>query len=273
MSKINQNHPLQDEKTYRAYHALSASDIKLLSQSYAHYAHKRDYPEDYNFSVALRYGTIIHAAVLEPERFAEEFVVPPEINKRTKSGKEEWAEWEKENASKFAITKEELDKAEIIRNHCFKNPKAKELLTGGTAEVPMTWDEEVDGTGFHFKARADYLKDYGDTRLVIDLKTVQEASEEYFQRSMARWRYPIQAYHYTQGFGEGSDCHFIWVVVEKNPPYGCAIYSATPSVLELGKKWRAKGLENYLRGEGGEAEELPYPTVITPIELPRWVRA
>jgi len=271
MSDKNLPHPLQDEKTYRAYEALSASDIKLLAESYGHYAHKRDYPQDYNYTVALRYGTIIHAAVLEPERFAEEFVVPPAINKRTKAGKEEWAMWESENADKFAVTEEELEKAEIIRHHCFKNPKAKELLTNGTAEVPLTWDEEVNGTDFHFKARADYLKDYGDTRLIIDLKTVQEASEEYFTRSVVKWGYAIQAYHYTQGFGKDQDAHFIWVVVEKNPPYGCAIYSASPQVLEYGRKRREKGLANYLEGEEGVGLMLPYPEQITAISLPKWL--
>lgn len=267
MKSIN----LTDEKDYRAYPALSASDFKMLSDSYGHWKHRQEYPEDYKYTAALRYGTIVHACVLEPERFDAEFVVPPEINKRTKAGKEEWAEWEKENGSKFAVSQEELEKAWIIRDHTFKNPRAKELLTGGQAEVPKVWKEKIDGIEHTFKARADYLKQIDDVFIVVDLKTAQSASFEEFQRSIVKWKYSIQAYHYRKGFSpEGVKAHFMWVVVEKMPPYGCAIYAATDQIYAQGKHFREVGLSNYMRGEAGELDGLPYPSEVTPITLPRW---
>lgn len=268
---------LRDEPTYRKYEAISATDLKNLSTSYGHFLHQKENPDDYAPTISLRYGTICHARILEPERFAEEFVVPPEINKRTKAGKDEWAKWEDENKDKFAITQEELDKVDTMFEHCFKNPKAKDLLTGGEAETPISWDEVVDGMKMHFKARADYLKSYGDTLLIVDLKTVQDAGEEAFQRSLIKWKWGLQAAHYTSGFQAtfpDKDVHFVFVALEKNPPYGCAIYSVSNEVLEFGEHLRTIGCRNLMMGEEyaerGEAI-LPYPSDIIQIDLPRWV--
>jgi ATP-dependent exoDNAse (exonuclease V) beta subunit len=269
------NPALWDEKTYRAHDAIAASDLRLMAKSYGHYLHRQEYPGDYPYSAALRAGTIVHAAVLEPERFAEEFVVPPEVNKRTKAGKEEWEKWEEEHKDVFAITQDEMTKANILRDHVFKNPKAAELFTGGIAEVPLLWNSEHHGTEFRFKGRADYVVAFGDTMLVVDLKTTQDASYTSFQRSMVNWDYALQAAHYRDGVAQimpEYDVHFVWVVIEKAPPMGCQIFSATEEIYEYGRKLKEKGLKNLLAGDADpEGLHLPYPTAIKSMELPRWV--
>lgn len=265
---------LLSEKDYRGYKALSASDIRLLAKSFYHYQHRLEWPEDYHSTVALRQGTIIHACVLEPERFDSEFVVLPEINKRTKAGKAEWEEWEKENVDKFPLTEEEHRKAMVIRHHVMQNPKASELFTGGQAEVPILWHSKKYDR--EFKARADYIKVIGDTMLILDLKTTQEASFEAFQRSVIKWSYSVQAAHYRDGFSTlhpDKDVHFIWVAVEKSAPYGVSIFSANEEVYEHGKKLIEKGINNYdegMKDPGGVW--LPYPADIQQMRIPRWAQ-
>lgn len=261
---------LNDEKVYRAYKAWAASDLRLLAKSYGHYLHKQQFPDDYSQTPALRAGTIVHAAILEPERFTEEFVVPPDINKRTKAGKEEWEKWEAENGKKFAITQEERDRALVLRTHVFRNPRAAQMLTGGAAEVPLVWEEN----GMEFKGRADYVVAFDHTMFVIDVKTTQDASFNSFQRSVVNWDYSLQAAHYRDGVAQlmpDYDVHFVWIVVEKSPPMGCQIFSATEEVYEHGRKLKARGLKNLKDGESEpDALHLPYPTAIREMVLPRW---
>jgi hypothetical protein len=276
--KLNYNESLMDEKTYRKHDAWAASDLRLLAKGYGFYSHKRDYPEEYGYTAALRAGTITHTAVLEPSKFQNEYVVPPEINKRTKAGKEEWAAWEEENGDKFAITSDELHKANLLRQHVFANPKAAEMLVGGMAEVPLTWVEQAeDGELYNFKGRADYIKTFNDTMLVIDLKTTQDASYKSFQRSVVNWDYSLQAAHYQRGveiLHPDYDVHFVWVVIEKQAPYGCAIYTCTSEIYEHGNSLKAEGLKNLSEGSKGDPKihSLPYGTDAKPMKLPAWAR-
>lgn len=272
--EINYDKSLLDEKVYRSYEAWAASDIRLLAKSYGHYLHKQTYPEDYSYTAALRAGTIIHTCVLEPERFKEDFVVPPEINKRTKAGKEEWGAWEKENGNKFALTQEEYDKANTIRHHVFRNSRAAELFTGGMAEVPIVWAEEINGNTYEMKGRADYVKVIGDTMLILDLKTTQEATYDAFQRSVLKWDYAVQAQHYKRGFEilhPDKDVQFIWVPVEKQPPFGCQIFQASEEVYRHGQRLREKGFHNLDAGlMYPELIHLPYSDEIQLMKLPKW---
>jgi len=275
--KLNYNESLMDEKVYRKHEAWAASDLRLLAKGYGFYSHKRDHPADYGYTAALRAGTIAHVAVLEPSKFQNEYIVPPEINKRTKAGKDEWAEWEAEHGDKVAITGDELTKANQLRENVFRNPKAAELLIGGMAEVPLTWSEEYLGETWSFKGRADYIKTFGNTMLVIDLKTTQDASYSAFQRSVINWDYSLQAAHYQRGvevLHPEYEVHFVWVVIEKAAPFGCAVYSCTDEIYEHGNATKLAGLENLLEGENGDPklQNLPYGSKIRPMRLPAWAK-
>ena len=275
--KLNYNESLIDEKVYRKHEAWAASDLRLLAKGYGFYTHKRDNPEQYGYTAALRAGTITHCAVLEPSKFQNEYVVPPEINRRTKAGKEEWAAWEAENGDKIAISKEELARSNLLRQHVFANPKAAEMLVGGSAEVPLTWVEQINGELYDFKGRADYIKTFGDTMLVIDLKTTQDASYKSFQRSVANWDYSLQAAHYKRGveiLHPEYDVHFVWVVIEKQAPYGCAVYSCTDEIYNHGNQTKVTGITNLKEGESSDSKTavLPYGSEITPMRLPAWAK-
>ena len=275
--KLNYNESLLDEKTYRKHPAWAASDLRLLAKGYGFYTHKRDNPDEYGYTAALRAGTITHTAVLEPSKFQNEYIVPPEINRRTKAGKAEWAEWQEEHGDKVAITKEELTRSNTLRQHVFANPKAADMLVGGMAEVPLTWQEEHLGKTWDFKGRADYIKTFGDTMLVIDLKTTQDASYKAFQRSVANWDYSLQSAHYKRGveiLHPDYDVHFIWVVIEKGAPYGCAVYSCSNEIYEHGDETKMRGLENLLEGERSDSKTavLPYGSEIRPMRLPAWAK-
>ena len=73
-----------------AYHSGpgdSSSRIKTALTSAAHYlAYKST-----DATPAMALGTAIHALVLEPDTWRNELVIAPDINRRTKAGKAEFA--------------------------------------------------------------------------------------------------------------------------------------------------------------------------------------
>lgn len=68
-----------------------------------HFQYRKNHPLEQ--TTALLVGSAVHKMVLEPETFDSEFVIAPDINRRTKNGKEEYADFLKSAAGKSIITK------------------------------------------------------------------------------------------------------------------------------------------------------------------------
>lgn len=65
--------------------AVSSSGLKLLLRSPAHFVAGQGASEE--TTAALEFGTALHTALLEPEKYREQYVTKPDINRRTKEGK------------------------------------------------------------------------------------------------------------------------------------------------------------------------------------------
>ena len=96
------------QSEYRANPAISSTDIKRMAQSMAHFKYFQDNPED-NDTQALQFGRAYHKYCLEPYDFSNEFVVAPNIDRRTKSGKEEYANFLAKADGKEVISQETMD--------------------------------------------------------------------------------------------------------------------------------------------------------------------
>jgi hypothetical protein len=68
---------------------------------------------------------------------------------------------------------------------------AAALLLGisGEAETTHMWTDAT--TGLQCKCRPDWISEDGG--ILVDLKTTEDASPREFQRSIAKWRYHVQA--------------------------------------------------------------------------------
>lgn len=240
--------------------AVSKSWLDRIDRSPAHLrayldGHSKDTP-------TLILGRLVHSAVLEPDLLADQFVVPPNINRRTKVGKEEYAAFEKDNAHKTIITQDQFDLALAIRDSVYGNRAAKALLTDGDPEATVVWRNAE--TGELCKARADWLRE----NVIVDVKTCQDARPDAFARSIANYRYDVQTSHYGEGFDLD---RFVFIAVEKDPPYACAVYAADDLIRQRGKEARDRNLNTY--AECKAKDEWPgYEEVITTIHLPRWAQ-
>lgn len=251
-----------------AYHALDAvgkSDLDKIARSPLHwkYAVREE-------TSAMRIGSAVHCAVLEPERFVAEYVVAPPTtlcDKRTKAGKEQFAAFEEENAGKTVLTFDDGVLCAHIAESVQAHPRAKALLQSGQPEASLLWSDSEFNV--RCRARADWLREDGT---LIDLKTTQDASPAAFAKSCANFRYHVQAAWYLDAYQAATGdlpSSFIFIAVEKTPPYAVALYELDAEAVDLGRALARRDLARYANAR--EFGVWPgYSEAIQPLSLPRW---
>ena len=87
---------------YRAHPAISRSDLFKLTKSPQHFRYEMDHPSPKTPS--LIFGAALHKWVLEPDDFESEFVIAPNVNRRTKEGRAYWEMFLADNDGKEIIS-------------------------------------------------------------------------------------------------------------------------------------------------------------------------
>lgn len=256
-----------DDLSNEDYHAdrqfESTTGLKEILRSPAHYRYYKDNPREEK--KVYRLGTAIHAALLEPERFRKEYVVLPDVNRRTKEGKQQEADFIAQHPGAFFVSEDEIDVITGIANSVAKHSDAYALLKMGKPEVSHFWRDEE--TGIYLKCRSDSLSDLCN----LDVKSTEDASAEEFVRSCARYDYDLASYVYSQGVRvvTGKPRPFAFLVVEKKPPFQVALYFAPDEMLASGlyrfqqamKKLKEARDSNQWFGyqPAGKGEKLEWP--------------
>lgn len=250
------------------YFAVDAASNSTLGRMIKSPAHCRAYLDaEREETPALRLGSLVHCLVLEPKQYSKLYVIAPEINRRTKAGKEEWDRFHDEHGYKTIITPDELHEATAMAESVLAHPAAGKLIDGGNAEVSLFWEDPE--TGFPCKARADYITKSG---YMVDLKTTADASCEEFARSMAKFGYHRQQAFYTDGYEQVLEKRpkgFVFIAVEKKPPYAVGVYMLDADSEQLGRNEYRPLLESF--AECSRADQWPaYETKVQQISLPAW---
>lgn len=253
---------------YHSSDGVSKSGLDLIAQSPLHYWAKyldpNRQPDDP--TPALLLGTAIHTAVLEPERFANDYLVAPNVDRRTNDGKARWAEFMETAQGKTVISSADFDKCRQIADQVRSHPTAMTLFNDGAPEVSAYWIDQE--TGVLCKCRPDWLS----KKLVVDLKSSRDASPDAFQRSAYSYRYHVQAAWYLDGIaaatGKPRDA-FIFAAFEKDPPFACAFYYADEGMIEAGRREYRRLLRTY--ADCLSAGRWPgYPIELQALTLPAW---
>jgi hypothetical protein len=219
---------------YHATMALSAGALKQLKQSPAHLYGKQldpDRPMGDDKPEQFRFGSLAHTLLLEPGKFADEYLVKPAgIDERTKEGKA----WAAENAGRDIVTQQDYDTAMRMAQRMSELPDVARLLGGeGGNEVSIFWiDPEY---GFLCKCRPDRLALREVGAVVFDYKTCQDASPGGFSRACANYDYHLQADWYTRGVRQafGDVLGFVFGAIEKEYPHACATYMLDDVAMQL----------------------------------------
>jgi len=252
----------------RDYHegpGVSKSDLTLFAVTPAHYKAKEEYEE----TPTMAFGQAVHAAILEPSRFADEYMVAPEnIDKRTKAGKEWFAEAE---ASGKTVLKWDDHTALLgMKKSVYTSKTARALLEDdGLIEHSGWWKDPR--TGLLLKCRPDKVST--GLKILVDLKTTTEAGYDAFTKKVANYKYHWQGFLYLEGTREILDANeyrdFLIIVVETKPPYAMAVYRLDEEMLYIASQEIAVLLDEFR--ECQEADHWPgYPDKVQTISLPRY---
>ena len=217
------------EQEYRQAEGVNKSTLWELRKSPAHYQYILNHPRE--DTPAFRIGRAIHAAVLTPTAYKRDWaVIPAEIDRRTKAGKEEYALFMEQNAGKEILTADEAETVRSLSKAVRRNQAVSELLKGTRREKPLFWSND---DGILCKCRVDAMKD----GIMIDLKTTTDASTDAFVREALRFGYDVQAAHYLDGYQNkigGKMPKWYFIAVEKAEPYAINIIRAGLDFIDHG---------------------------------------
>ena len=219
------------EKEYRQHPAISRSELWHIRESPQKFKYYKENPPEPTPS--LLFGQVFHKILLEPDTFDEEFIIAPEVNRRTKEGKQILANFVSEHENQTIIPAEMCDQAKEMCEAVKKEPLAVKLLNGAT-EVPFFWTDEM--TGEACKCRVDVLNTEYSQPIIVDVKTTSDASTDSFIRSAINYGYDFQSAMYSDGVEKniGKKPLFVFVAVEKEPPYAVNILQADELMLRRG---------------------------------------
>lgn len=253
---------------YAALDAVRSSTLKHFRRSAAHARYEMLNPED---TAAKVLGQAVHIAVLEPQRFADEYAVAPKLDRRTTAGKAEWSAFCAENAGKIVLKADELELCRALADAAQAHPIAAKLLDApGLTEPSLVWEDAE--TKLACKARLDRLTTHDGFSTIVDVKTTRDASPRGFARECATYSYHMQAAWYLRGADALSPVarRFVFIAIEKDPPYAVGVYELDNAFLGAGQKACDDALRMYRNAV--ETGEWPgYSTSIRTIFAPPWL--
>lgn len=271
-----------EEYYVRRLDEASASGLKQLLRSPAHFKHWCQNPDTDKDSDALTFGKAFHCATLEPDVFVRTYVVVeagapryPTAAQWGAKGKRSpdsqaavdyWTAWNANNAGRTRLSLADYDRARRMADSVRAHPVAAGLLIGGDRETTFRWQDEE--TGIACKARADL---YASGEFVMDLKSCRDASHEGFARAVAGYHYDLQALHYLDGIRSNGDTikWFVFLACESEAPYVCQPYLLDAAAETRGETLRRRALAK--QRECLDSGRWPgYSDQLAQLTLPAW---
>lgn len=251
-----------DQLSNEEYHAadgISKSGLDLILRSPAHYR----FSEKREATRAMEIGTALHCAILEPERFAADYMLLREVTDRRASAyKEACKVWSAERV----LTGTEADRVAGMQESARSNQHLAGYLSApGRYELSVfATDPE---TGVLVKCRFDKLLEDGQA---VDLKKTQDIRE--FAKSVANYGYHMQAAFYMDVYEWATGCKlqgFVFAAVEELLPHASAPFVLDEEALDIGRMLYRKALNEY--ADCLSADEWPgIACEPQTIQLPSW---
>jgi hypothetical protein len=213
---------------YNEHAGISVSAIKAgrASMMQMHYAMTT--PRDTDAPTpAMRWGTLAHAALLEPARFAAAVAV---WEGGRKAGKE-WAAFADAHQGKEIVTPDELARLEAMQAAARANGDARLFMSRVEAvELPIVWQSAHKGVGM-CKGRPDCIG-HG---FIGDYKTARDIDSRRLFSQFASLGYAHQLAWYRDGRQSttGQSVTTCWILVQQSvAPYECGVIDMPMPVLD-----------------------------------------
>lgn len=221
------------EREYRQNPAISRSELWRMHESPEKFKWFRDHPPAPTPS--LTFGQLVHKLILQPETLYDDFAIVPEIDRRTKAGREAYAEWASGVETQTIVDSDDFKKAQEMARAVLQNRLSAKLLNG-SHEIPFFWTDE--DTGEDCKCRCDCLTSEDERLIIVDYKTAGSAKTDVFNQSIFKYGYHFQAAMYSTGVKTALDLDYLpefrFIVQEKTAPYAVNVVTIPETVMQAG---------------------------------------
>lgn len=251
---------------YHGSAGLSRSALMQLKKSPYHYwfnylsgqAEQKEPTPDMNI------GSAVHTLVLEPNKFDDEFFITTQQT-RPKKGTAPHQNMLFLANLRCILTPDEYQLAQDIAESVKKESLAMALLQDCKVEQSIYYTHKL--SGYQCKSRPDAWLN----GIVVDLKTSGDASNRAFMGSASTYGYYLQAgmmFRALESINQSME-QFVFIVVEKKPPYAVAIYTLSDEALAYGIKQFDYLMQVYARCK----ENDKWPGFgIRELSLPGWLK-
>ena len=264
------NLPMED---YRKAEGVSQSELKEFGRAATplHFRHRKKKEP----TPDMEFGTVCHAAILQPELLESAYHLKPETypdekgNQKPWMGQANWCkQWLKDHSDRPVMTKADMVRVAAIATNARKLEMFSAALENGQTEV--SFFKRDDETGLMLKARCDLLAETADgSTWIFDPKKVQsgEANQEDFGRQAYNLGYLIQAASYLEITGASK---FVFVPFDDEAPYAACLWEPDSDAIAFGyREWR-RLLREY--NQCVRSDAWPgYPIGIGKLKLPSFV--
>ena len=222
------------ESEYNQAEGIRRSDLWRMHESPEKFKWFLEHPPEP--TPALIFGTAVHKLLLEPDEFNDEFAGAPNVDRRTKAGKEEWERFLSESSGKTAISFDDLDTASGMVAKAMTVPFVRTMLDHGKTEQAFFWVD--DDTELLCKVRIDILSEIEGKVVITDYKTTANAKTDIFNQSIFRHGYHLQAYMYSEAVMKNLKLSyrpdFYFLAQEKQRPYSVNLIQVSEDVMMAG---------------------------------------
>lgn len=265
-------HGMPIEK-YHAAPGISCSGLNDFARSPFHYhaLHLNPDRPAVGPTTSQLAGNLAHCAILEPDEFPKRYVVGPNTRRATKA----WDAFEATlTAEQTGIKPDDAERAQAQALSVRSHPDVAKLLAVGRAEVSAFWIDPA--TGELCRCRPDFVHPVGDRGdILLDVKTVGDASPGGFARQVARMGYARQDALYSEGWERASGrpvLGFVFVAVEDEWPFACGAYMLDDESRAKGRAEIAELLPRFAACRA--ADSWPgFAGAIELVTLPAWALA
>jgi exodeoxyribonuclease VIII len=210
---------------YRQMPGLSKHELDNFSLAPSYYKYKKS--QEWKPSRSMEIGTLIHSLVLEGRT---DYAVGPQVDKRTKAGKEQWQEFCEDNLGKIIITEDEERTVLGCLDACMPLLERCEYDSNCDIETSLFWERDEIAC----KGRPDMIAVVNGKLAIVDLKTTNDIKS--FQSKFWAFRYDIQAAWYQYGLAEAAALsefpEFWFLVVDTESPHLAQLQLASTGLLE-----------------------------------------
>jgi exodeoxyribonuclease VIII len=256
---------------YHAVDALGSSTLrKVLSASPAHAVAAIRNREE---TASQRLGTALHAALLEPAKFAAQIAIAPECDRRTKDGKAVWEAFQLQAEGRTVITADQGESlAGMVEAVKASKAAAGLLRMANVREVSVFATDPL--IGLPIKARLDAWAPGDRGEFIVDIKTTSGlASRSEFERTLASYGYGAQAAFYMRVARAAGlkVSEFIFIAVETSDPYGVGCYALDEEIVALFEPEVDRAIEAWAVAKRGGVFRA-YPDEVQKLGAPKWLR-